>query len=97
MPTYIILMNYTEQGIRNIKESPTRIQGGDKALEALGDSLIGAYPVMGQYDRVAIVDLPSDELAMTTVLGMNAAGDVRTTTLKAFSNEQFAEIVKKLP
>jgi len=97
MPTYIILMNYTDQGIRNIKESPRRIQAGDKALEALGGRLIGAYPVMGQYDRVAIVDLPSDELAMTTVLGMNAAGDVRTTTLKAFSNEQFAEIVKKLP
>ena len=97
MPTYIILMNYTDQGIRNIKGSPTQIEAGDTALEALGGRLIGAYPVMGQYDRVAIVDLPSDELAMTTVLGMNAAGDVRTTTLKAFSNEQFAEIVKKLP
>jgi len=97
MPTYIILMNYTDQGIRNIKESPMRIEAGDKALEALGGKLIGTYTVMGQYDRVAIVELPSDELAMTTVLGLNAAGNVRTTTLKAFAGEQFAEMVKKLP
>ena len=97
MATYIILMNYTNQGIRNIKESPAQIEAGDTALEALGGRLIGAYPVMGQYDRVAIVELPSDELAMTTVLGLSAAGNVRTTTLKAFAGEQFAEMVKKLP
>ena len=97
MATYIILMNYTDQGIRNIKESLARIEAGDKALEALGGKLIGAYTVMGQYDRVAIVELPSDEVAMTSMLGLSAAGNVRTTTLKAFTREQFAEMLKKLP
>jgi len=97
MPTYIILMNYTDQGVRNIKQSPTLIETGDKALVALGGRLIGAYPVMGEYDRVAIIELPSDEIAMTTVLGLNAAGNVRTKTLKAFTNEQFTEMIKKMP
>lgn len=97
MPTYIILMNYTDQGVRNIKQSPALIETGDKALVALEGRLIGAYPVMGEYDRVVIIELPSDEIAMTTVLGLNAAGNVRTKTLKAFTREQFTEIIKKMP
>ena len=52
---------------------------------------------MGQYDRVVIVETPSDEVAMSALLQVGRAGNVRTTTLKAFTDEQFAEMVKKLP
>jgi uncharacterized protein with GYD domain len=52
---------------------------------------------MGEYDYVAIAEAPSDEVAMTFLLGLGSVGNVRTTTLKAFSREQFAEMVKKVP
>jgi len=97
MPTYIILMNLTEQGIKNIKEAPQRIEAAAKALEAVGGKLKDFYTVMGSYDYVAIAEGPSDEAAMVQLFGLGAAGNVRTTTLKAFTKEEFVEILKKLP
>jgi len=97
MPTYVILMNLTEQGIKNIKGAPERIEMTSKALEAAGGRLIGIYSTMGQYDSVAIAEGPSDEAAMTQLLTIGMAGNVRTTTLKAFTKEEFAVIVKGLP
>lgn len=97
MPTYIILMNLTEQGVKNIKEAPQRIEATAKAIEAAGGKLKDFYTVMGSYDYVAIAEGPSDEVAMAQLYGLAAAGNVRTTTLKAFTKEEFAEILKKLP
>jgi len=97
MPTFIVLMNYTDQGIKGIKETPSRIAEWEKAIAAGGGKKIGGYTVMGQYDRVVIVETPSDEVAMSALLQVGRAGNVRTTTLKAFTDEQFAEMVKKLP
>ncbi len=97
MPTYIILMNLTEKGIKNIKKAPERIEATAKALEAAGGKLKDFYTVMGPYDYVAIAEGPSDEVAMAQLLGLGAAGNVRTTTLKAFTKEEFSEVLKKLP
>ena len=97
MPTYIVLYKLTDQGIRNIKESPQRIEDGIKALEAAGGKVIGFYSVMGEYDYVSIGEAPNDETAVALALAMGSQGNVRTTTLKAFTKEEFAEIVKKLP
>jgi uncharacterized protein with GYD domain len=97
MPTYVILMNLTEQGVKNIKDAPARIEEATKAIEAAGGKLISFYLTMGQYDYVAISEGPSDKVALMQLLGLGAAGNVRTTTLKAFTKEEFAEIVKKLP
>ena len=97
MPTYITLMKLTDQGIRNIKDAPQRIEEGIKAMEAMGGKLIGFWTVMGEYDYIAVAEGTSDETAMTFNLGLGAGGNVRTTTLKAFTREEFAEIVKNLP
>lgn len=97
MPTYVILMNLTEQGIKNIKEAPARIAETAKNLEAAGGKLLACYAVMGSYDYVAIAEGPSDEAAMAHMLALGMAGNVRTTTLKAFSTSEFANILKKLP
>ena len=97
MPTYIVLYKLTDQGIRNIKEAPRRIEEGIKALEAVGGKVIGFYSVMGEYDYVGIGEAPNDETAVALALAMGSQGNVRTTTLKAFTKEEFAEIVKKLP
>ena len=97
MVTYIVLMKLTDQGIKDIKNAPQRIEAAAKALEAMGGKMTGFYLTMGEYDYVAIGEGPSDEVGMTFLLGLGAAGNVKTTTLKAFTKEQFAEMVKKLP
>jgi uncharacterized protein with GYD domain len=97
MPTYIVLYKLTDQGIRNIKESPKRIEEGIKAVAAAGGKMIGFYSVMGEYDYVSIGEAPNDETAVALALALGSQGNARTTTLKAFTKEEFAEIVKKLP
>jgi uncharacterized protein with GYD domain len=97
MPTYILLMKLTEHGVKDIKNAPERIEEGIKGWEAMGGKLTSFYTVMGEYDYVAIGEAPSDEVAMTFLVRLGALGNVRTTTFKAFTKEEFAEIVKKLP
>ena len=97
MPTYVMLMKLTDQGIRDVKSAPGRVQQGIKAYEAVGGKLLAFYTVMGEYDYVAIGEAPSDEVALGFSLGLGAQGSVRTTTLKAFSPEQYAGVVSKLP
>ena len=97
MPTSIILMKMTEQGIKDVKNAPQRIEDGLKTFEAMGGKVIGFYSVMGEYDYIAIGESPSDEVAMTFLLGLGSQGSVRTTTLRAFTKEEFTEAVKRLP
>jgi uncharacterized protein with GYD domain len=96
MPTYIGLFKLTDQGIKEIKEAPQRIAEGIKAWEKMGGKVHGFYTVMGEYDYVAIGEAPSDEAQLAFALAMGSRGFVRTTTLKAFTQEEFAKIVKKL-
>jgi uncharacterized protein with GYD domain len=97
MQSYIMLMKWTDQGIKDIKNLAKRVQGNVKAFEALGGKVTGVYVVMGEYDLVAIGEAPNDEAAMAFAMGVGAQGNARTTTLKAFSVNQFADVVKKLP
>jgi len=97
MANYVILMKLTEQGAKAIKDAPGRIEAGIKAFEQMGGKVNGFYGVMGEYDYVAIGEAPSDEVATTFVLALGSLGNVKTTTLKAYTKEEFAAIVKKLP
>lgn len=97
MPTYILLMNLTEKGIREIKDAPARLDAAFKGVEATGGKITGFYLTMGQYDYVAIAEGPSDEAALLQLLGLGMAGNVRTTTLKAFTRGEFENLLKKLP
>ena len=97
MATYILLMKLTDQGRKDIKGVPQRIEQAAKTVEAMGGKMIGFYATMGEYDYVAIGEGLSDEVMMTFLLGLGSLGNVRTTTLKAFTKEEFAEMVKKLP
>jgi uncharacterized protein with GYD domain len=97
MTTYVILMNLTEQGIRNIKDAPARLKAEFSAVEAAGGKILAFYVTMGQYDYVAIAEGPSDEVAIVQLLALGMAGNVRTVTLKAFALEQFAALLRKLP
>jgi len=97
MPTYVALMKLTEQGAKDIKNAPKRAQEFIKGLEAMGGKLQGFYLTMGEYDYVGIAEAPSDEVALTFLMGLGAAGNVKTTTLKAFKLEDFTPLVNKLP
>jgi uncharacterized protein with GYD domain len=94
--TYVILFNLTEQGIKDIKQAANRIEGAAKVLEAMGGKLLDFYAVMGEYDYVAIGEIPDDEAGMSFLLTLGSLGNVRTKTLRAFPQKEFVKIVKKL-
>ena len=97
MQTYVTLYKFTDQGIKNIRDIPRLMEDAIKNYEAMGGKVIGLYILMGEYDIIGIGEAPSDEIAMTFLMALGARGNVRTTTLKAFTKEQFAAMVKKLP
>jgi uncharacterized protein with GYD domain len=97
MPTYVVLYKLTDQGIKDIKGAPGRYEEGVKKFEVMGGKVICFYATMGEYDYVGIGEAPNDEVAMIYALALGALGNVRTTTLKAFTTEEFAKIVSKLP
>ena len=92
MGLYIGLYKLTEQGIQNIKDAPARIEKGIKATESMGAKVLGFCSTMGEYDYVGIGDFPNDEVAAAFLLSLGSTGNVRTTTIKAFTIEQFKEI-----
>ncbi|GAC1641827.1 MAG: GYD domain-containing protein [Ktedonobacteraceae bacterium] len=96
MPTYISLVNLTEQGIREAKNAPERLQTFDTALREAGGKLIGFYLVMGQFDYVVITEAPDDQTAARLILGTIAQGSMRTQTLRAFPREEFESIATGL-
>ena len=96
MPTYISLYNWTDQGIRTVKESPNRIRQSEGQLQQLGVKLVGMYLTMGDYDLVAVVEAPDDQAVARAQLSLGMAGNVRSKTLKAFTREEFEQIVGAL-
>jgi uncharacterized protein with GYD domain len=96
MPTYIALMRYTEQGIKAVKDSPKRREAAAKAIEAMGGKLLHSYLTMGQYDVVAVVQLPDDEAAAKLALMTGMLGNASTETLLAFDEGETDRIIKSL-
>jgi uncharacterized protein with GYD domain len=97
MPTYITLFRFSQEGIKNIKESPARLDATKQAIQAMGGELKGFYLVMGQYDAVGIAEAPNDEIATKIVLVIGSAGAVRTETLRAFAEDEYRNIIASLP
>lgn len=97
MATYIMLGNFTEQGIRNAKDAPERAKAFKASAEKLGIAVRGSYAVQGQYDVVQIVEAP-DELAVTAlVLSISGYGHLRWQSLRAFTAAEWATILQKVP
>lgn len=97
MPAYILLMKYTDKGLKDIKNAPARIDEAFKTWESMGGKVLSYYLLLGEYDCMAIGEGPSDEAAVAFALAIGAQGNVTTKTLKGFSKEEVAEIVKKIP
>ena len=97
MATFISLINYTDQGIANVKDSPKRLDMAREGLEAMGVTIKEFYLTMGDYDAVTIIDAPDGATAARALLAIGAQGNVSTTTLQAFGEDEFRNIVASLP
>lgn len=93
MATYVVLFNWTDQGIKGFKDSPARVEAASKELEKDDVKIKSIYWTIGPHDLVAIVKAPSDEKLTTALLKLGAQGNIRTTTLRAFDSEEFSALI----
>jgi uncharacterized protein with GYD domain len=93
MATYIMLINWTDQGIRHVKDSPDRLSAAQDLCRQHGAEITAFYMTMGNYDLVAIVDAPNDEIFAKIALSIGKGGNIRTTSLKAFSEAEYRQII----
>jgi uncharacterized protein with GYD domain len=96
MATYISLIRFTTQGIKNIKDSPSRLDAAKQGYQAMGAELKQFYLTMGQYDAVVIADAPDEETVAKLALTIGAVGAIRTETLRAFTEEEYRDIIAGL-
>jgi uncharacterized protein with GYD domain len=97
MATYITLLRFTQQGIENIKNSPARLDAAKEAFRKEGADLKSFYQVWGQYDAVVISEAPDDATVARLAFATAGLGNVRTETLRAFTEDEYREIIASLP
>ena len=96
MTTYIMLMNWTEQGAKNVRDSPKRLDAARKQLGEMGGSFKAFYLTMGEFDMVAVVEAPDDAVLARFALMLAANGNLKSRTLKAFPVFAYREIITSL-
>ncbi|TCD11280.1 GYD domain-containing protein [Oricola cellulosilytica] len=96
MTVYILLINWTEQGVKSVRDSPKRLDAAKKALADIGGKFREFYLTMGDYDMVAVVEAPDDAVMARYALQLGMMGNVRTHTLKAFPEAAYREIVASM-
>ncbi len=95
MPHYVILWNWTDQGIKDVKDAPKRVASARDAAEKVGGKLSVFYTV-GIYDTVGVAEFPNDEAASSFALSLGRLGNVRSTTMRAYSEQEGAALIAKL-
>ena len=96
MSNYVLLANWTDQGIKSIADGSTRLDAAKRMLEEMGGHFHSLYMTMGQYDLVGIYEAPDDAVAARYILLLGQIGNVRTTSMKAFPEEAYRQIVNSL-
>ena len=97
MRTYTNFLSFTEQGVKTIKDLPARIADGRQAFEANGGKLLNYYLTLGAQDAVVITELPDDETAASVALQQAGLGNLRTTTMRAFTEAEIPGVLSKMP
>ncbi len=97
MFTYVVLMKLTGQGMKTIKESPARAQMNVERMKQAGAKVHGIWYTQGEYDLVSVVEWPTEEAGTAFSLALAAAGNVTIQTLRAFTIDEMAKIVKAMP
>jgi uncharacterized protein with GYD domain len=96
MVTYVVLGKFTDQGVRNAKESPKRAEAYKEMAKTFGVSVKEILWTQGRYDVVTVVEAPDESSAMSLSLSLSALGNVRTETLRAFSAAEMTKIASKM-
>ena len=96
MPTYVTLVNWTDEGIRNVRSTLERTERVEQLAQKYGARLVQTYWTVGPYDIVAIAEAPDDESATAFLLELGTLGTVRTTTLRAYNREEMSGIIERL-
>jgi len=96
VPTYVMLANWTDQGARQVRDSPKRVESAKKALAEMGGEFKSLYMTMGDYDLVAVYEAPDDAVAARFTLLLGQLGTLRTKTMKAFPEAAYREIMASL-
>ncbi len=96
MTTYVMLANWTDQGVRNIKDAPRRLDAAKQSLQDMGGEFKSFFMTMGDVDMVAVIEAPDDAVAARFALQVGLLGNIRTRTLKAFPEAAYREIVASL-
>jgi uncharacterized protein with GYD domain len=97
VPAYIALIDWTDQGVRNFKESVDRYDAAQSAFESLGVRFTDVRWTLGAHDIVAAIEAPDDETLAAALLAVAGQGNIRTTTLRAFTGEEMRSIIGKVP
>ena len=97
MPTYIAMLKCTSQGLQKIKQSPSRLDAARKAFEAAGAKMKDFYMVTGKHDMIAVVDASDDVALAKAILAITSQGNITSETCRAFSENEYRQIVSGLP
>ncbi len=97
MPAFVVMYKWTQKGLASIKDSPERVKQAKAAAEKAGVRTIGVWVTLGEHDLVGIYEATDDQAMAVATLALARGGNATTTTLKAFSEDEFAAIVSKLP
>jgi len=95
MTTYVSLINWTEQGITNFRDSTQRAEDFIKLVEGSGGTVRELLWTVGEYDIVCVADFPDEETGVATLLQVGAAGNVRSNTLRAFNADEMRGIIRR--
>ncbi len=96
MPTFICFLNWTDQGAKTAKESGKRYQAAKGIAEKFGGKLLSAYVTTGQYDVVSTLEMPNGEAMVKFAAAISAKGNVRTTTVRGYTPDEFTSSLLKL-
>ncbi len=95
MPTYVSLIHWTEQGIKNYKDTMKRLEAFTKLAESVGGNIRESLYTVGEYDIVVVSEFPDDETATAALLQVGSLGNVRTNTMRAFTADQMGGIISR--
>jgi uncharacterized protein with GYD domain len=97
MPRYVSLIDWTERGIANFKDTVDRYEASQQQFEQLGVRIVDVYWTLGEHDIVSVLEAPDDETATAALLAVGAQGSIRTKTMRAFSRDEMRRVIDKAP
>ena len=97
MARYVTLVDWTEKGIVNFKDTVDRYEAAEKQFEGLGVKFIDVYWALGEHDIVGVIEAPDDETATAALLALGSQGNVRTKTMRVFSRDEMRAVIDKAP